>query len=265
MRELKPEDEERIINRITGEVMKTELQTVAIIFLETIKPVSQIGSQMSMMFVAPFLTGFGGLGIDYIKFFEKRENIEKLVKRLEEEVKIRDEEKRKVKEQGKLISNRFGIKLNLLSGFSLQEDATYNGSSSGLIAITRRDSAVGGSLAISYTATDSAPCEILNEVSTTLDKEDVRRALMLSQDIALDKFPSWLKPGKIKGHKMSMAAYEWKDKHGQRGILEGYGMWCDKTKRFFVMSMRTGPLTRQKNEKNQIQDLRLILSSLKCH
>lgn len=262
-RELTPEEEERIINRITDEVMKREFEGIAIMFLESIKPVSYIGSQMSMVLVAPFLSIFGGLGIDYIKFFEKHENVEKLLKRIEEEIKIRDEEKQKAKEQGKLISNRFDLKVDLLPGFVLREDPTFKGSNSGLIGIAGRNEEAF--LAIFYTAADSAPFEILNEVSTTLDKEDVRLALMLSQDMALDKLPAWPNLRKIKGHKMSMVAYEWTDRKGQKGILEGYGMWCDKTRRIFVLMMRTGPLTGQKTEKSKIHDLRIMLSSLKCH
>ena len=63
-------------------------------FLESVKPIVFIGSQMGQFFIAPFLSIFGNLGIDYIKFFEKRENVEKLLQKLEEQIKIRDEDKR---------------------------------------------------------------------------------------------------------------------------------------------------------------------------
>jgi hypothetical protein len=260
MRELTPQDEERIINRITDEVMKRELETVAIMCLESIKPISFIGSQMGMVFVAPFLSAFGDLGIDYIKFFEKRENVEKLLKKLEEEIKVRDEEKKKAKEDRKLVSDKFGFGLDLLPGFSLQ-DSTY-GPGSSLIGITRKDPP--GFLAISFTAADSSPNEISNEISTSLNNEEMRRTLMISQDMTISKVEDG-QNFKIKGHKMLMSTYQWTDGQGQRGILESYGVWCDKSKRLFLLTMRTGPLTGQKKEKTQIQDLRYLVGSLKCH
>lgn len=264
MRQLTPEDEERIINRITDEVMKRGLETVAIMFFESIKPVSRIGSQLSMVFVAPFLSVFGDLGIDYIKFFDKHENVEKLLKRIEDEIKIGNEEKQKAKEQGKLISDKFGFKLDIVPGFSLREDTAYNGSGSWLIGIMGKDSA-GGFLAISFREADSSTYEVLNEISPSLGSEDVRRALMLSQDIAISPLQSKQNIRKIRGHKVSMTTYEWSDKQGQRGILEAYEMWCDKSNRLFVLSMRTGPLTGQKSELIQLEDLRFMLRSLKCH
>jgi len=237
---------------------------MAIMFLESIKPVSYIGSQMSIAFLAPFLV-FENTGIDYIKFFEKRGNVEKLLKRIEEEIKVRDGEKRKAKEQERLVSDKFGFRLELLSGFSLQEDATYDRLGSGVVGIAGRNPAKGGFVAISFQAADSSPYDTLNEVSKNLEKEDVRRALMLSQDVVLSRLHKRQDLGKIKGHKASMTSYEWSDGQGQRGILEGYGMWCDKTRRLFVLSMRTGPLTGGKSEKDQVRDLRLILGSLRCH
>jgi hypothetical protein len=85
--------------------MKRGLEAAAVMFLESIKPISFIGSQFSMVLVAPYLSIFGDMGIDYIKFFEKRENVERLLKRLEDEIKVRDEDKQKAK-----VQKRFGIK-----------------------------------------------------------------------------------------------------------------------------------------------------------
>jgi hypothetical protein len=248
-------DEERIINRITDEVMKRELETVAIIFLESVKPISFVGSQMGMAFVAPFLIIFGDLGIDYIKFFEKRENVEKLLKRLEEEIKIKDEDKQKAKELKKQISNTFGFQIDILPGFSLQ-DTIQN---ERLIGFARKDS--WGHFAISFTSIDSPPSEILNEISTNLNDENVRLALMLSQDMILSRIES--KNLRIKGHKAYMAAYKWINNQSE-GMLESYGFWCDKARKLFILTMRTGPLTGKK-DKERIQNLRYQLGSMKCH
>lgn len=265
LRELTPEDEERIINRLSDEVMKRELQAIAIMLLESNKPIFYIGSEMLMFFVAPVLWIFGDFGIDYIKFFNKQENAERLLKRIEEEIKIQDEEKRKTKEQAKLIMEKFHLNLDLPSGFTLQEEPTLDSLSSSIIGIKRKDSAGGGYVAISLTTTDISPNEIFSEIATSLDNENVRRALMLTQDITLSKLESKQNYRKIKGHQASMTTYEWSDRQDQRGIIESYGMWCDKTRRLFVVSVRTGPLTGQKNEKNQTKNLRLVLGSITCH
>lgn len=262
MPELTPDDEERIIKRITDAVMKRGLETVAIVTLETIKPVSYVGSQLSMAFVAPFLAIFGDLGIDYIAFFNKRENVERLLKRIEEEIKIIDEEKQTAKEQGKLISTRFNFKMDFPPGFSMQEETTHKLANFALIGVTGKNEE--GYLAISYTEA-SEPSEIANEISVTLGREDVRQALKLSRDIALEKSPDWPSLRKIKGHKLVMAPHEWSDKQGQRGILESYGMWCNKTKRLFILTLRSAPLVGERGEKSQLKDLRLMIGSLRCH
>jgi hypothetical protein len=242
--------------------MKRDLETIAIMFLESIKPISFVGSQLSMVFVMPFLSIFGDLGIDYIKFFEKRQNVEKLLKRLEEEVKVKDEERQKAKAQRKLVSETFGFQIDFSPGFILREDIGYTQPDSGVVGIAKKNS--DGFIAISFAPIDPQPKDILNEVSTNINRDDVRRALALSPDMLLRKLESKQNVGKIKGHRISMETYEW-NQQAEKGIVEGYGVWCDKTKRLFVLTLRTVALTEQKIEKNQIQELRNMLSSLRCH
>ena len=264
IRELSPEDEDRIINRIADEVIKRELETVTIMFLESVKPVSYIGSQFSLAFLAPFSV-FGDLGLDYAKFFEKRENVEKLLKRIEERVKLKDEEKRRSKEQGKLVSERFGFGLEFLPGFLMREDASVERRPGSCVVSIAGDKSVDESVAVSFAAANSSDNDIMTAVSATLDRDDVRRALMLSQDVVLGKLEDKQNFGKIKGHKVSMRRYEWNDSQAQKGIIEAYGIWCDKTKRLFVMALRTKSLLGQKIEKDRIRDLRFMLGSLRCH
>ena len=116
-KELTAQDELRIIEKISDEIVKRRLETMAIMFLETIKPLSFVGSQLAITFVGPFLGIFGNLGVDYIMFFNKHENVEKLLKRIEEKIKILDEEEKKAKQQSKSISTTYGIKLDLTPGY----------------------------------------------------------------------------------------------------------------------------------------------------
>lgn len=265
MRDLTHDEEERIINRIASEVLKRGLEIPSIMFLESIKPVSRIGSQLSMFFIAPFLSIFGDLGVDYIKFFDKQENVEKLLQRIESEIKRKDEEKQKAKEQAKIIAEKFNFRLDLLPGFSIQGKITGTRLGSSIVGIERKDSAGGGLAAITFASIDHAPLDMLNEISRYLNDKDILEALLLSQHMFLKKRESKQNVGKLKGHKISMASYEWNNGEGKRGILETYGIWCDRTRRLFILGMRTTPMAEQKHEKDQIKDLRLMLGSIRCH
>ncbi len=263
-RELTAEEEARMMDRIASEVIKRRLETVAIMFLESIKPMSYVGSQLAMVFVGPFLAVFGDLGVNYIKFFDKRQNVEKLLQKIEEQMKIRDEEEKKAKEDGKLISSKFRFRVDLLPGFSLREEATRCGEGSGILGISRKESAGGGFVAISFETTETSPASLRHTISAHFDREDMRQALMLPQDTALREVEK-RENLKIRGHQARASICEWHDPAGQNGIVECYGLWCNKTRRTLVFSMKTGPLRGEKAEKGQIGDLRAILGSLKCH
>lgn len=263
-RELTAEEEARMMDRIASEVIKRRLETVAIMFLESIKPMSYVGSQLAMVFVGPFLAIFGDLGINYIKFFDKRENVEKLLQKIEEQTKIRDEEEKKAKEDGKLISNRFRFRLDLLPGLSLREDVTRCGESSGMLGISRKESAGGGFVAVSFETAETPPASLSDAISAHFDRGDIREALTLPQDTFLREVGK-KENLKIRGHQACASIYEWRDPAGQSGIVECYGLWCNRSRRIFIFGMKTEPLRGEKGEKGQVNDLRAVLGSLKCH
>jgi len=263
-RELTAEEQEQMINKIANEVIKRRLETVAIMFLESIKPMSYIGSQLAMVFVGPFLAIFGDLGINYIKFFDKRENVENLLRKIEEMTKTRDEDEKKAKEDGKSLSKMFNLRLDLLPGFLVREEVTKSEESSGMIGISGKESVGGGSVAISYDKANCAPTSLEEFLSDRLKTEAVQQALTVPSDTLLREIEKKADL-KIRGHKTTMTAYEWVDSQGQRGRAECYGFWCDKTQRSLFLGMKTKPLKGEKGEKDHIRDLRMILGSLKCH
>ena len=63
------------------------LETAAILFLESSKPISKLGGSMSRVFVSPFLPIFGDeadiFGQKMINLLENRKNIEKLIQKIE--------------------------------------------------------------------------------------------------------------------------------------------------------------------------------------
>jgi len=86
--EITPEDEDRVIEWTAREFHKYGLDAAAILFLESGKPLAFIGSQIGSVFVMPFLPFFGDTaytkGDRFFKVFQKHENVERLIKRIEE-------------------------------------------------------------------------------------------------------------------------------------------------------------------------------------
>ncbi|HUV34292.1 MAG TPA: hypothetical protein VMW22_05135 [Candidatus Desulfaltia sp.] len=86
--EVTAEEEAKVIEWTAREFHKYGLETAGILFLESGKPLAFIGSQIGSVFVMPFLPFFGDSaytkGDKFFKVFQKRDNLEKLIKRLEE-------------------------------------------------------------------------------------------------------------------------------------------------------------------------------------
>lgn len=83
-KELTDEEAEQLIDKAVSEIQKRKLITPAILFLEMHKPLGYIGSQAAIA-LSPFIVPFVGFDFvnNYSRLFSKRENIEKLIVRLE--------------------------------------------------------------------------------------------------------------------------------------------------------------------------------------
>jgi len=96
--EVTPEDEDEMISKIAEKIHQHGLDVAAIIMIESVKPLSYIGTQMGRFFLSPFLPAFGeniGMrGEKFLQIFEKRDNVEKLIKAVEE-LKQEEEERKK--------------------------------------------------------------------------------------------------------------------------------------------------------------------------
>ena len=86
--EITPEDEDEIIEYIARQLYKYGMETAAIMFLESLKPISRYGSSMGQMFVSPLLPFLGDnitvKGDKAIRVFEDTRNVERLIQRLED-------------------------------------------------------------------------------------------------------------------------------------------------------------------------------------
>lgn len=87
--------EEELIEKIAKKIIDMEMDPVAIMLLNTFKPISTIGGELGYFFLAPFLPILDERGYDFIDTFEKRENIERIIKRVERLSKEKAREERK--------------------------------------------------------------------------------------------------------------------------------------------------------------------------
>jgi len=107
--EVTSEDEDEMISNIAQKIHEYGLDMAAIFMIESVKPLSYIGARMGRFFISPFLPAFGeNLGISgekFLQIFEKRENVEKLIKAVEE-LTQEEEEQKKAKKAKKLEEKR---------------------------------------------------------------------------------------------------------------------------------------------------------------
>ena len=86
--EVTPEDVDEIIEWTAREIYRYGMETAAILFLESYKPMSRVGASMGQVFLFPLLPLFGDNAIvkgdKFFQTFQEHENVEKLIQRLED-------------------------------------------------------------------------------------------------------------------------------------------------------------------------------------
>jgi len=82
--ELTDDERDTLIEKAAREVEKRKLEAPAILFLEMHKPLAYVGSQAAIAFAPMFgpLLGFDFVN-NYSRLFAKRENVERLLQRIE--------------------------------------------------------------------------------------------------------------------------------------------------------------------------------------
>jgi hypothetical protein len=111
--EITHEDKEEIIEWAARELYKYGLETAAILFIESYKPISRVGSSMGQVFFTPLLPFLGDnamiKGDKFFRIFQEKENVDRLLDRLEE-ISIKGIENKKdnqkQEENQKNISNK---------------------------------------------------------------------------------------------------------------------------------------------------------------
>ncbi|RLE50927.1 MAG: hypothetical protein DRJ26_04315 [Candidatus Methanomethylicota archaeon] len=110
--ELTPERKKELIDKIANEIVKRGLETPAIMFLETIKPLTWVGAELSIVYVLPFVKAYIQHPVvdDLVALFHDRDAVELLIKRIEELVEIQKEKERAIKEAKKKAKAEKGKK-----------------------------------------------------------------------------------------------------------------------------------------------------------
>ena len=89
-----PVNVDELVEKIAKKVVEIGMEAPAILALETARPLSFIGSQLGRAMIAPWFGIFGWGAMmkadNYMEVFEDKENVKKLVRRIEELAGISD-------------------------------------------------------------------------------------------------------------------------------------------------------------------------------
>lgn len=77
------EKEIELIEKVAEKIIDSELEAPAVWLLQTIKPLTFIGGELAIFYLAAFLPFLDNKGYEFLDTFEKRKNIERLIKRVE--------------------------------------------------------------------------------------------------------------------------------------------------------------------------------------
>ncbi|MBQ04515.1 hypothetical protein CL673_07410 [Candidatus Bathyarchaeota archaeon] len=106
--------EEEILDILAKRIVDNRLESVAMLFLIPLRPISPIVSQLTLLPFAPLLEAFDIPGFDYIAFLNNSNNVKGLVERIEFLAKERDEKKRKENNQRDKGDNWFSRLMKII-------------------------------------------------------------------------------------------------------------------------------------------------------
>jgi hypothetical protein len=77
-------EEEEWVSKIAKKIVDSKMDGIALLFLETVGPTSHVWSQLARLYLQPLFILIGPDSEKLLAFAEKPENVEKLVKKIEE-------------------------------------------------------------------------------------------------------------------------------------------------------------------------------------
>lgn len=109
-RDATPEEEEELLKKAEDLIEQYKMEPVALLLLETIKPLVYVGGEFGRFFIAPLLPFLDHKPDAIIQTFQQRKNIDKLLLKIEEKIKEKGRKKRKERKELKMEEKRKGAK-----------------------------------------------------------------------------------------------------------------------------------------------------------
>jgi len=81
---LTPEREEQLIDKIAKTVVDRHMEAPTILFLESVKPLSFVAGQIGTVYLSPLTSLLGSWSEEGLALLRKRENAERLLRKIEE-------------------------------------------------------------------------------------------------------------------------------------------------------------------------------------
>ena len=88
--EISPNREDEIINNVVALVSRSDMELPALLMLSSLIPLGTILSQLALYPIAPIFELVGIKGYQYAAFVEKKDNLRRLVKKIEQKYQEKD-------------------------------------------------------------------------------------------------------------------------------------------------------------------------------
>lgn len=99
--EITPERETELIDKIVATISKHNMELPTIFFGSGFQSTSTVLSQMLLLPMTPYLEAFGISGYDYVALFSNKDNVRRLMEKLDEIYLTKEMAKEEAKEEAK--------------------------------------------------------------------------------------------------------------------------------------------------------------------
>jgi hypothetical protein len=89
-----PEKELDMINKTAQWIVDSELEAPSLTLLQLLRPITRIGGDLAYFYLGAFIPLLDNYGYDFLDTFEKKENVELLMEKVDRLSRKRDKEKR---------------------------------------------------------------------------------------------------------------------------------------------------------------------------
>lgn len=109
-RDATPEEEEELLKKAEDLIEQYKMEPLALLLLETMKPLVYVGGEFGRFFIAPLLPFLDHKPDAIIQTFQQRKNIDKLLLKIEGKMKEKGRKKREERKEIKMEEKGKGAK-----------------------------------------------------------------------------------------------------------------------------------------------------------